>query len=115
ARHYARSAARAGRPIPFDLMSVVRKAADVAAQAGGAVPPQCIDIGDVTSRFDFAYDADGVVDVASDGGWHSVTLGDRACEAQVRYVTVPREESAVYRIAVLQNPLPSPLLQGPAE
>jgi hypothetical protein len=54
-------------------------------------------------------------DVEGDGGFHSVALGDRDGAASVRYVAVPREELAVYRTAVIQNPLPAPLLPGPAE
>ena len=33
----------------------------------------------------------------------------------MRYVAVPREELAVYRIAALENPLRAPMLAGPAE
>lgn len=112
---YAESAARCGRPLPFDIASLAGRAEHDAMQAGGAVPPMCIDLADLSLNYDFAYDADGVVDVVADGAWHSVPLGDRDCEASVRYVTVPREELAVYRVAVLQNPLGAPLLQGPAE
>jgi hypothetical protein len=72
-------------------------------------------VSELSSNYDFAWDADGVVDVVADGAWHSVPLGDRQCDAKVRYITVPREELLVYRVAVLQNPLSSPLLTGPAE
>ncbi|MCC7110177.1 MAG: hypothetical protein IT382_12865, partial [Deltaproteobacteria bacterium] len=55
------------------------------------------------------------VEIVGDGGFHSVALGDRACEARMRYIAVPREEASVYRVAMLQNPIPAPLLPGPAE
>ena len=42
-----------------------------------------------------------------------VALGDREGACTVRYVAVPREELAVYRTAVIQNPLSAPLLPGP--
>ena len=87
-------------------------AAEYASHA--AVPEMCVDVGD-DDAFDHAYVADGVVDVAADGTWHSVPLGDRKAQAAMRYVAVPREELAVYRVAALQNPLRAPMLAGPAE
>jgi hypothetical protein len=115
-RLYAESAGRWGRPVPFDVAHLALQAESDAQRAGGAAPPTgCLDVNDLSSNYDFAWDADGVVDVVADGAWHSVPLGDRQCEAKVRYITVPREELLVYRVAVLQNPLGSPLLSGPAE
>lgn len=115
-RLYAESAARWGRPVPFDVAGLAGRAEVDAAGAGGAGPPAgCLDVGELSSNYDFAWDADGVVDVVADGAWHSVPLGDRQCDATVRYITAPREELLVYRVAVLQNPLSSPLLTGPAE
>ena len=112
---YAESARRAGRPLPFDVGSVVDHATAEAEAAGHApAPALCVDVGSGSS-FDHAYDADGVVDVASDGSWHSVPLGDRQATAKMRYVAVPREELAVYRVAALENPLRAPMLAGPAE
>ena len=115
-RLYAESAGRWGRPVPFDVAQLAQQAESEAMQAGGAAAPAgCLDVNELSSNYDFAWDADGVVDVVADGAWHSVPLGDRQCEAKVRYITVPREELLVYRVAVLQNPLGSPLLSGPAE
>lgn len=114
-RLYRESAERFGRPLPFDVAQLAANADGEANNAGGAVPPLCVDLSDLTSNFDFAYEADGVVDVVADGGWHSVPLGDRQCDASVRYVSVPREELAVYRVAVIQNTLGAPMLAGPAE
>ena len=112
---YAQSLARFGRPVPFDVLSAVQSAERDAMTAGTAPPPMTIDINDLSSFYDFVYEADGVVDVAGDGGYHSVALGEREGAASVRYVAVPREELAVYRTAVIQNPLAAPLLSGPAE
>jgi len=112
---YQESAQRGGRPVPFSVKSAVDVATEAAQLSRSAVPPLCVDIQDMTSNFDFAYEGDGVVDVSADGHWHSVPLGDRECGASIRYITVPREELAVYRIAVIQNALGAPLLAGPAE
>lgn len=46
---------------------------------------------------------------------NSVALGTRTGEASVLYVTVPREDSNVYRQAQVKNPLAAPMLPGPAE
>lgn len=112
---YAESAARAGRPLPFDVSLVVAEASDAAERVAHLpLPAQCQAVGE-SSSFDHAYEADGIVDVAADGGWHSVPLGDRHAAASMRYVAVPREELAVYRVAALTNPLRAPMLTGPAE
>jgi hypothetical protein len=44
-----------------------------------------------------------------------VALGTRTGEASVLYVVVPREDTNVYRQAQVKNPLPAPMLPGPAE
>ncbi|HEY4219861.1 MAG TPA: DUF4139 domain-containing protein, partial [Myxococcota bacterium] len=113
---YRESLARIGRPVPFDPLSAVRAAEeDADSVAGLPLPDGAVDAGDVSSHFDFAYEADGVVEVVGDGSFHSVSLGDRASEARMRYIAVPREEPNVYRVAMLANPVPAPLLPGPAE
>lgn len=114
-RLYAESAARAGRPITLDLADVVERAEADAEQAGRSTPDGCIEIALLNSNYDFSWDADGVVDVEADGEWHSVPIGDRPCDAVVRYVSVPREEQLVYRVAALTNPMAAPMLSGPAE
>lgn len=114
--HYQATAARAGRPLRFDIMSAVASAEDEARGVlDVALPDGAVDADDISSHFDFAYEADGTVEIVGDGGFHSVALGDRACEARMRYVAVPREEASVYRVAMLMNPIPAPLLPGPAE
>jgi hypothetical protein len=65
--------------------------------------------------FDYAYVADGRIDLASDGKFHSLAIRADAAEAAPRYVTVPRETQDVFRIVALRNPLNAPLLPGPAD
>lgn len=113
---YGDSLARIGRPVRFDVLSAVQNAEDIANSVTSiALPDGTVDADDISSHFDFAYEADGVVEVIADGGFHSIALGDRASEARMRYIAVPREELAVYRVAMLTNPIPAPLLPGPAE
>jgi hypothetical protein len=97
-------------------LSAVQHAEEVANSVTSiALPDGTVDADDISSHFDFAYEADGVVEVIADGGFHSIALGDRASDARMRYIAVPREELAVYRVAMLTNPIPAPLLPGPAE
>lgn len=115
AASYRDSLARYGRPFGDELLRDVQAVEAAAHECGGNAPPMTVDMADLSSHFDFVYEADGVVDVDGDGVFHSVALGVRECPASVRYVAVPREELAVYRTAVITNPLSAPLLPGPAE
>ncbi|MCA9701907.1 MAG: DUF4139 domain-containing protein [Myxococcales bacterium] len=65
--------------------------------------------------FDYAYVANGNVDLESDGAFHSLPIDQRDCQAAPRYVTVPRESQEVFRTVAVQNPLQAPLLPGPAD
>lgn len=79
------------------------------------LPPSGINVREVAGSFDYAYSASGRVDVPSDGEFHSVALTSNSTDVDVRYVVVPREDTNVFRIAQLKNPLQAPLLAGPAD
>jgi hypothetical protein len=79
------------------------------------LPPGGINVRQVAGSFDYAYSADGRVDVPSDGQFHSVALTSNSTDVDLRYVVVPREDTNVFRIAQLRNPLQAPLLAGPAD
>jgi hypothetical protein len=78
-----------------------------------ALPPGHVD--EWAHSYDYAFASDGVVDVASDGAWHSVALTARAATAKVRHVAVPREQQDVFRVAEIENPFEGPLLPGPID
>jgi hypothetical protein len=80
-----------------------------------SAPDGVVDVKSSAVQFDYTYVSDSIIDVPSDGVFHSIVLGTRQAECDVRYVTVPREEAHVYRVATLKNPIASPLLAGPAE
>lgn len=65
--------------------------------------------------YDYAFTTDGQVDVAADGGWHSIAVTVRGGSARLRHVAVPREQQDVFRVATIPNPLASPLLPGPID
>jgi hypothetical protein len=66
-------------------------------------------------HYDHRYDAEGPVDVPSDGALHDVPLLGQDAPVRTRLVVVPRESDEAVRVATLQNPLQAPLLSGPAE
>jgi hypothetical protein len=65
--------------------------------------------------YDYAFTADGTVDVRADGGWHSIAVTAKPSTAKLRHVAVPREQADVFRIAAVVNPLAGPLLPGPID
>ena len=65
--------------------------------------------------YDYAFAADGTVDVRSDGAWHSIAVTAVPGRAVMRHVTVPREQVDVFRMATIANPLAGPLLPGPID
>ncbi|MCP3139420.1 mucoidy inhibitor MuiA family protein [Pyxidicoccus xibeiensis] len=115
-RFYLETLARFQVEVTFDVMAAVAGAeARAQAMASTPLPGGTTDVRNASSRFDFSYTAEATVDVPSDGVFHSVALGARTGDASVLYVAVPREDSNVYRQAEVQNPLPAPMLAGPAE
>jgi uncharacterized protein (TIGR02231 family) len=65
--------------------------------------------------YDYAFPADGLVEVHADGAWHSLPITVRPATASVRHVAVPREATDVFRVATITNPLTGPLLPGPID
>jgi hypothetical protein len=102
--------------VRFNIIYEVQKAVSNAQNCLSVpLPPGGIDVRYVAGSFDYAYSADGRVDVASDGQFHSVALTSKSTDVDLRYVVVPREDTNVFRIAQLRNPLQAPLLAGPAD
>lgn len=115
-RFYLESLSRFPVDVKFDVMAVVAEA-ELRARSVASMdlPGGTADVRAASGHFDFSYTADATVDVPSDNTFHSVALGTRTGEASVLYVAVPREDSNVYRQAQVKNPLPAPMLPGPAE
>jgi hypothetical protein len=102
--------------VDFDVMDVVARAEQRArAVANIPLPGGTVDVSQASGSFDFVYETEHPVDVASDGAFHSVAVGSRDGTSEVVYVVVPREDSNVYRQAWVKNVLAAPMLAGPAE
>ncbi|MBD1919962.1 DUF4139 domain-containing protein [Microcoleus sp. FACHB-831] len=100
----------------FDIIDAIERAVANAEKCmRSPLPPGGINVRNVAGSFDYAYSADGRIDVPSDGQFHSVALTSSSAEVDVRYVVVPREDTNVFRIAQLRNPLQAPLLAGMAD
>ena len=113
---YLESLSGLGLWAPFDVLSVIQSAeAQAAAVAHLAAPSGTCNVRTEAGWYDYVYATDATVDVPSDGTWHSVPVNVRTATGEVRYVVVPREDTQVYRLALVKNPLPSPLLPGPVE
>ena len=90
-----------------------RQAADGVAHL--PLPPFTARVEASAGHYDHRYDAEGPVDVPSDGQLHDVPLLSQEAPVRTRLVAVPRESDEAVRVATLQNPLQAPLLSGPAE
>ncbi len=102
--------------VNFDIKKVVKTAVTKAESCFYInLPPGGINVREVAAAFDYAYSADGRIDIPSDGQFHSVALTNKTTNVDVRYIVVPREDTNVFRIAELRNPLPAPLLSGSAD
>ncbi len=102
--------------VTFNVLEIVKQAISKSHQClSTPLPPGGISVRDAAGSFDYAYLADGRVDVPSDGQFHSVALTSQSTDVNLRYIVVPREDTNVFRIAQLCNPLDAPLLSGSAD
>ena len=97
----------------FKVLEVVQQAVANAKNCFSVkLPLGGINVRNVAGSFDYAYSAEGRVDLPSDGQFHSVALTSKSTDVDLRYVVVPREDTNVFRIAQLRNPLQASLLAG---
>jgi ribosomal protein L29 len=109
---YLESLKRSQMTVNFDLAEVLAKALKRAACQNSYLPDGARNVRRIAGSFDFAYLGTGRVDIPADGQFHSVALLTENAEIDLRYIVVPREDTNVFRIAQLRNPLRSPLLAG---
>ena len=102
-------------PPPLGLArQVASHVSTIAAEVDGLPLPRGFSA-DWAHAYDYAFAADGLVEVIADGAWHALPLTARPSTATVRHVAVPRERTDVYRVAAVANPLTGPLLPGPID
>jgi hypothetical protein len=110
---YLESLQRWQMKVNFEITTVLRTAFD--RTSCSQVPAGSGNIRKEVGNFDFVYLGTGRIDVPSDGQYHSVALLQENAEIDIRYIVVPREDTNVFRIAQLRNPLNAPLLLGLAD
>ncbi|MEQ8960652.1 MAG: ATPase, T2SS/T4P/T4SS family, partial [Coleofasciculus sp. C2-GNP5-27] len=102
--------------VTYNVLEIVNQAISTSQQClSTPLPFGGISVREAAGSFDYAYPADGRVDVPSDGQFHSVALTSQSTNVNLRYIVVPREDTNVFRIAQLCNPLDAPLLSGSAD
>jgi hypothetical protein len=78
------------------------------------LPPHHVVPGPVEDA-DFRFDAATPVDLPADTSWHSVSLLSESVDLEVRYRTVPRDDSRAFRMVRAPLTFSAPLLPGPAD
>ena len=66
-------------------------------------------------QFDATYHAEGTCEVLSNAIPHRVLVKNTTSSTQQEFLTLPKEDAAVYRYLTLTNPFATPLLAGPVE
>lgn len=102
--------------VDFNVSAVVESAISQAKRCSSLpLPPGGVNLRTAAGSFDYAYAAQGRIDLPADGQFHSVALSSNSTDIHLQYVVVPREDTNVFRIAQLHNPLDAPLLAGPTD
>jgi hypothetical protein len=101
------------RRLTLAMMGELDEARAGAEVDPGGLPPGCALAW--SEAYDHAYAAEASVDVPADGAFHSIPVAIADGSAAMRYVTVPRESTDVFRMARIGNPFSAPLLPGPVD
>ncbi len=99
--------------VSFNVVDAVRNAREFAGQLEDI--PSAHAFPSSVGGFHYAYQSESPAEILSDGQFHSIPLLARRADAELRFVTVPREAQDVFRFAEIANPLAAPLLTGPAD
>lgn len=116
----AEPAARRGRLHPAEQGPDGLRGAEARRRAEGlagalALPAHAVRPRLSAGSFDQRHDAEARADIPSDGGWHTVTIGEIPVSPRTEYVCVPSVDPAVYATLLLANESAQALLAGPLE
>ncbi len=105
------------RPAPAGLGRAGAQQRRRAADEVGRLPrpAHAVDVRASAGSFDYRFDTAAPADVASDGRWHVVPIGETPVLTESRHVCVPAVDSAVFGTVVLTNTSPHALLAGPVD
>lgn len=107
----------AGASVQVDVLVslVTRQRKRAAAVESLALPGHATPVRRSAGSYDYRFDTEHPVDVASDGAWHVVPVMAAEVSLAPEYVCVPSLESKVYRTVVMTNRSPHALLAGPLD
>ena len=113
----ARGVLRPGEPAAASgLVAEALAAARAIDHAMGSLgPPAAHTYPDSLFGFDYRYEAEGRIEVPSDGAFHTVAITEAEGPASMLHVSVPREDPSVFRTLELTSPLAGAVLEGPAD
>lgn len=104
-----RPASRTAHPVAAEHQ---RRAAAVARLAR---PAHAVDVRSAAGSFDYRFDTAAPVDVAADGRWHTVPVGEVPVDTEFEYVCVPSVDPAVFGTVLVTNASAHALLAGPVD
>jgi hypothetical protein len=87
-----------------------RQAVESADEPRGAADPLY-----TRGMFDHQFDADGLVEITSNGKPQRVRLMAKPAKSRMTFRCVPLEDERVFREVEIENPLEAPLLPGPVD
>lgn len=82
--------------------------------SGRSLPPRHVLAGPIAG-IDARYDAEGSVDIPSDGQFHNLTVRGEPAELKVIWRSVPREDPRVFRLVIVNVESRLALLPGPVD
>jgi hypothetical protein len=102
----------ASSPLVAEALAAARA---VEHAIGALAAPSSHSYPDSLFGFDYRYEAEGRIEVPSDGAFHTVAITEAEGPASMLHVSVPREDPAVFRTLELASPLSGAVLRGPAD
>ncbi len=99
----------------IDVITTIESARSTANRVSNASPPPNSVFAASWDGFDYRWHAETKIDIPSDGNFHNTPLLARTGESTLSYVIVPSEGPEAYRYVTLNNPLETPLPEGPAD
>ena len=95
--------------------NLVHSSIDTALEIISGTDPDLCSKPESFDGFDYSFKIDSLINIPSDGNYHTRTLSSYEAKGEMQYIAVPRESSDVYRFIRFSNPLDAPVLAGPID
>ena len=100
-------------PEPHAVAAEYRRRAEVVKDL--PLPAHAADVRESAGSFDYRFDAAAPVDVAANGGWHTVPVVEIPVGVEFGHVCAPCEDPTVFGTVEVANTSPHSLLRGPVD